>query len=817
MNEKFISGLPFTADSKEMVKKSINNLSLDPDQYLKEILGFALANSISRIDIIDEKDMTEVNFDGPGIASKEDLKSLLMNIYNSDEDEGLNNLGMLGRSVVASLKTKPLEIIIKTHDAHSNYIMKIDSKLGQELFTIGKPFTRNSFAVIRRKKTHIKPLEKMINSYNYAKKTSVSDSLADLYNKSLYCASEICKDTISNLKDFINRFNKNSGFKYSIKNRLKAFYSFSETPVYLNRKKINHGFTFPDSIYEREYKFDDIRILVSFLKGSHVKDFKRTVYIKNNLSVREHIFNSGESNDFSSYLLSMDVAVDAPEIQMTLSGESLIEDDYFKSLEEKISEARNLFYEDIFKNISKIEPHGKDELRNFITASLYQNLSWRDNEVIKDIKLFSDIYGNEYTIPEVSDVCKKQDNKLYYTRSKINKSHPLVRDKKEVIFSFESYTVGELYRRLFEFNSKTVNFAKEIEQYESDKKKEKKYSRKKTMDTIGKTTASIAKTTGVVTSSAAVLAGSYLGTIFITPYAVEYWYYPPITAACAGTIYVGIMGSVAMGKQILNKGPKAWGYTSQNLEKFGKVIKQNSWINKSFKSCKRSGKNFYDYSLNMLEAKINKIQENNKSKELSKIKKEENKKPTEKIVMMQEYIRALEKLIFSNGENHGFGDYFDKIIRVETKEKSILSPLFSLEKNKMDGASGLKLIINTKRKSLYEKSGLYKNCSATIYYDIFKIGEILENKLDYNNSRDLEKNILDAVHFSYLEDVVHSFRRGKESFKNDFPLLSETERKGVIKKILCDEITTGNGIEEWLITNYNPELKAVAKEVEYKK
>ncbi|MEA3514735.1 MAG: hypothetical protein U9R34_04625, partial [Nanoarchaeota archaeon] len=50
----------------------------------------------------------------------------------------------------------------------------------------------------------------------------------------------------------------------------------------------------------------------------------------------------------------------------------------------------------------------------------------------------------------------------------------------------------------------------------------------------------------------------------------------------------------------------------------------------------------------------------------------------------------------------------------------------------------------------------------------------------------------------------------------DFSLLSKTERKGIIKEILCDGITTDNGIEEWLITNYNHELKALAKEVEYK-
>ncbi|MEA3515038.1 MAG: hypothetical protein U9R34_06165 [Nanoarchaeota archaeon] len=789
MNKKLIEGIPFTLDSKEMVKKSISNLSLDPDQYLKEIIGFALANNTSRIDIIDEKDMTEVNFDGPGIASKDDLKSLLMNIYNSDKDEGINNLGMLGRFVVASLKTKPLEIIIKTHDSHSNYIMKIDSKFDQKLFTIGKSSAKNSFAVIRRKKTNIKPLEIMINSYNYAKKTSVSDSLTDIFNKSLYCASEICKDTISNLENFVNNYNKKSGFKSNLKNRVKTLCSFSETPVYLNKKKINNGFTFPDSIYEREYKFDNIRILVSFSRRNHIKDFKRTVYIKNNLFICEYESNRNESDDFSSYLLSMDKAVDAPGIQMTLSGESLIEDEYFNSLEKKISKARNMFYEDILKNISKIEPHGKDELRNFITAFLYHNHSWRNNEMIKDIKLFSDIDGNEYTISEVSDVIKKQDNKLYYTKSKINKSHPLIKDKKEIIFSVASYTEAELFKRLFEFNSKITNFAKTVEKYEYEKKRKKKESQKKTINSIG-------KTTGVITSSSALLAGSYFGTIFISPYAVEYWHYAPITAACTGVAYVGIRGSVALGKQILNKSPKAWGYTSQRIEKIESIIKHSSWVNKTFKFCRTPCKNFYENSVNMLEVKIDKIQENNRSKQIYKIE-EAKKKPITKIeIMMQKYIHALEKLIVSNGENHELGSYFDKIIKVETKEKSILSPLFSLEKYNDRMSELYKLIINTKRKSFSEKSGLYNHYSASIYYDLFEIGNMLENKLDYYNSRNLEKHILDAVHLSYLKDVVCSFSKGEESFKKDFSLLSKTERKGIIKEILCDGITTDNGIEE---------------------
>ena len=811
MNKKLIDGLPFTVDYKEMVKKSINNLSLDPDQYLKEITTFALANNPSRIDIIHETDLTEVSFDGPAIASKDELKSLLMNIYNSGEDGKRNNLGMLGRSVVASLKTKPIEVIIKTTAANLSYIMRIDSKLDQELLTIDKPSTKNSFTVIKRKKKDIKPLEIMINSYNYAKKTSVSDSLADIYNKSLYCTSEICKDTVINIGDFMNNFNKKSKsrFESSIKDKLKTICSFSEIPVYLNKEKINHGFTFPDTLYEKKYKFDDITILVSFSKNNHIKDVKRTIYIKNNLSVYQPVHFLKDTSSFY-YQLFMDIAVDAPGIEMNISGEQIIEDNYFNSLKGKISEAKNLFNKDILKNIKQIETNGKEELRRFITVFLCRNSSEEYRAKIKNTKLFSDIDGNEYTISEVSDIIKEQDSELYITGNKLHRSHPLLRDKKKVIFYLESESEEELIKNLSWSSPKIIHYDRKIQEYEREKKQKQKQSRKKTINAI-------TKTAGWTASSSGVLATSYYGTIFISPYAVEYWYYAPIAAACAGGVYAGVRGIAAAGRKISESGPEALDYTLQKFEKIGNIINHNSWINKSAGSCGKSFKKVFESSWGVLEAKLDKMQKNKASKNISKIKKEEEKKPIEKLdTMIQEYIHALKQIIFLDSTNSELGTYFRDLKKIEIKEKSILSPLFSLEKYSGEMTSGYKLIINTRKESLYKKSELYRNSSSAIYYDILNIENMLEKKSGHYYSQNFEEHVLDAVHLSHLEDVVSSFSKGKESFKKDFPMLSKTERGDIIKQILCEEITADNGIEQWLIKNYNHELRAVAKEEGYK-
>ncbi|MEA3515037.1 MAG: hypothetical protein U9R34_06160 [Nanoarchaeota archaeon] len=778
MNKKLIDGIPFTLDSKEMIEKSISNLSLDPYQYLKEITRFAFANNASRIDIINKKDITEVNFDGSGIASKDDLKSLLMNIYNSDENGGINNLGMLGRSVVASLKTKPLEVIIKTHDNHSNYIMKIDSKLDQKLFTIDKPGTRNSFTIVKSKRKHINPLEATVKSYNYAKTTSVSGSLGDIFGKTLDWANYARSHFQNYTPDLDKVLNSETTIKkQEIVNKLKAICWFSEIPVYLNKEKINQGFTFPDTVYECKYEFDkDINILISMPRGNHLNSYKKTIYLRNSAFLS--LFQ-GHNREFISSQLAMDIAVDAPEIKMNMSGDQILHDDYFNSLNRKVNIARDMFYQDILKNMSRIEPHGKYELRNFITVFLHQNMSWKDHGSLKQTKLFSDIDGNEYTISEVSDILKKQDAKLYTTMKTLRKNHPLLNDKKKVIISLESDIEANLIEKLFGFNSDIIRIDERIKKYNSENQEQK-------LESLIKISRKATKGTAYAALSSAVLAGSYFGTIFIAPYVIEHWHYGAIATSGAVGICAGVSGVKAVSKKI--------------SENDSKVLEQ-PWI----KKCLESYGRVYNRLSDIFSKKI-----------LKKTKTE--KKISDKIsenldTSTQEYILALKKLILSNDKLSEFGPYFKNIIEIKVKDKGFLSPLFSLKySNSYAHKDYRRLVINTKKKDLYKKSRLYEKSRLVIYYDILEISNILKDKLLHMSSVDIEKDVLNAVHLSYLEDTIDSFSKGEDSFKQHFPLLSETERNGIIKKILSKEITASNEFEEWMIKNYNSELESVSKE-----
>jgi len=189
---------------------------------------------------------------------------------------------------------------------------------------------------------------------------------------------------------------------------------------------------------------------------------------------------------------------------------------------------------------------------------------------------------------------------------------------------------------------------------------------------------------------------------------------------------------------------------------------------------------------------------------ISDSKKEMSQKENAEFMIddnIKKYISSLERNILSNNGQSNFKDYFRSISNIRVVDKGSLSCLFSLHNRTGSGNSSYELRINAGRKLLSKKAKLFAESSSSIYYDILKIGKM-----------SLEKCILDAVHRSSLYAAAESFSKGEESFKEDFLMLSDSERKSIIKQILSHEIASGNGLGEWLMANHDADLESVARE-----
>lgn len=837
----FEQGLPFTLDLKRMIDKSIKNLSMDNLQYLNEMAGFALESNPSRVDINDNGDGIEIVFEGPGIASKDDLKSVLMHIYNSeDENKDIERFGKLGRFVVSSLKTKPLEVIIKTHDDKSAYMMKIDSRLEPAIHPLDKTSSKNSLKIVKHRRKSLSIFEAMkwsslSKAYRYALTTSVTHSALDIAGG----ISNLIEENIAvPLNSLMNSHFKKLNFSRT-KARLEDLCMFSNIPVYLNRKKINRGFTFPDNIYEKEYKFGDINILVSMPKSNKItRGKRRTVYLKNRVFMYQN-FNYLENHDYFTRPLILNIAVEAPKLKMTLSGEKVIGNRYFNSLNEKVDKARHMFNMDVLENLEKLDNEAQEDINDFVIALLYSDrIHSRKDTRLDRLKLFSDIHGKKYTLGEVDDIAKKQNDRLFTTRKKVRLNHPKLKGIDGVIFYLESDNKNSLFEKICgSYPNSVTDIGRRVEQYDSDQRNQ----RIRSMNRILK---SAVKKCGYTATLGTTAAASYLGTAFLLPHMIEYWYYGAMAAGGAGGLYITCKGSAAAARRIANGTPIAMQHTLTGLNKTTDLINYKGWINRSVGRCS----DFFYNSIRRIEDIIDKRRANtieNKHKtgedknepgpieipgSLSRIgnfmlnmliKKRyliapefENKdKVWERIGNLEkEYISALKKDIYQkNGSN--FGDYFSSIKHVSVMDRGIFSPLFSVRKQKYGGASDYDLIINSSKKSLYKKAKMFNESRSSIYYDLFNISNILKKKGAWTPKEDnLEKSILDAAHMSVLDDVIESCSKGKDSFKEDFLMLSSCEKRNIIKRILANDITLPDNAADWLIQNHSSELEKAAKE-----
>ena len=782
LDGEVIEGLPFTIDFKEMIEKTITNVAAGSDQYLKEIIRFAFAGNPSRVDITDNKRFTGVEFKGKGIASKEDLRTVLMGIYNSDDGQEQTNLGMLGRSVVASLKTRPDEIVVQTHDDTSTYVMKIDSGLEPEIMTIDKPSKKNSFKVIKKgkKKKGIRPIESLASSYKYVRTTPVQDGLSDF-----------CDSTLSPLWRFANTPIKLSNLKPNKKKNIistiEDLCSFSKVPVYFNKKKLNTSFSFSDSLYEKEYKFDDINILVSLPKYNQFREYKRMVYLKNGVLAKEETIHKNKCSivSLSSYQSMPDVAVDAPGISLNISGTEIVKDNYHYSVECRIDEAKKMFYDDVLKDFKKIGKKDKYELKHFIRSFLYGNQSHREDLNILNLKLFSDLDEKEYAIEDVQKIFQKA-KQLYITREEINRNHPAIKDKKGVIFYLESDIEDLLFKDVFPYSC-IEDLGEEVKSYDNLKLFEKRQKRKKVKQAV-------VKGTGYSSASAAAMTGTYYAAPYVASLVMEYWMYGALGAAGLGGLAVTAKVAYMGAKGVAKVAPKAWDSTSNGFGHVVDFINYNNWVGNSFR---KMGSAFTYKSL----------------REVRQEKKQKRELKGETMVddNIREYISALEDNIVLGKGCPDIADYFKHLKNIKIMDKGRFSALFDIEK--IDGPSiTYNLVVNARRRALSKKAKSFHKSESSLYYDLLKIGKMIGHYLPSSYAKDLEKCVLNSAYSSALDEVNNSFNENAESFKEDFPALSSPEKKSIIKNILGSETAENKMLGEWLIENHGSDLEAAAKD-----
>lgn len=779
LDEGVKEGLPFTIDFKEMIEKTITNVAAGSDQYLKEIIRFAFVGNPSRVDITDTRRLTGVEFEGKGIVSKEDLRTVLMGIYNSNDDQEQSKSGMLGRSVVASLKTRPDEIIVKTHDDTSTYVMKIDSGLEPEIMTIDKPSTKNSFEVIKKGK------KKKDRKKSNAKSAPLRHRFLDSYDKTLSSLWSIANTPIkfSNLKPK----------KKNIISTIENLCAFSKVPVYFNKKQLNTSFSFSDSLYEREYKFDDnINILVSLPKDNRSREYKRSVYLKNGVLAKEDLLDKNKISviSSSSFQAMPDVAVDASGISLNISGTELVKDNYFYSVGNAIDEAKNMFCEDVLKDFKKIGKKDNSELKNFIRSFLYVNESQRKKSNILNLKLFSDIEGKDYTIVEVQKIFK-QSKQLYVTTTEINRHHPAIKGLEGVIFYLESDTEEILFKDIFPYSC-IEDLGEQVDSYDQNRLFEKQQKIKRMRQTVF-------KGTSYSSASAATMTGTYYAAPYVASFVMEYWMYGALGAAGLGGLAVTAKVAYMGAKGIAKVAPKAWDSSSNGFGHVVNFINYDNWIGSSFsKGCSKIGNAFKYKSLRQ------RRQEKKAKRELKgEALVDEN---------IKEYISALEDNIIRKKGCPDIADYFKYLRNIKIMDKGKFSPLFDIVK--IDDAPSIKydLVINARKRALSKKAKSFHKSNSSIYYDILKIGTMLGHYLPSSHAKTLETCVLNLAYSSALDGVSKSFSENAESFKEYFPRLSFPEKKSIIKKILGSEIAENKILGKWLIENHSSDIEAAAKD-----
>lgn len=461
--ENYIKGLPFTLDFKKMFEKTITSRFKSEEQDIIELTKLGIENSDSFVDVKENKNSFSVEFDGQGVSSEEDLVKLMLSLY-SGKSEGEIKLKRFGTAITAALSKKPLEILVETHHDGDSICMVVDRSFKPKIYKPSQIVKNNKIIVVKRK-------------------PNIGTAFADTFHTMCWPVHGL-----------VNKIKKSPNILRKRREKIAQIAEYTDKKVTYNGKQYNKGFKFENALFQEEYKIRESRILLSVPSKNY--DNKTLSYLKNDIPICQHIislwfdrWNRGSwDHEKDECIITPNILVSNPNLETNMSEDTIIKNGAFHKVQDDIETAKSRFYMDFLKG--KFEIPNENELhwlsnevigrREFLKAlflTKIKNKNFKfsrigeyvknrdaclarllDNEAEElkkffSIKLFKDINGKTYAVPEIYKLIENDFKMFYFTSNRnVDSKHPAFEgqiDPNKKILLFESSNQIDLFKEIF--------------------------------------------------------------------------------------------------------------------------------------------------------------------------------------------------------------------------------------------------------------------------------------------------------------------------------------------------------------------------------
>ena len=452
---EYRKGLPFTLDYKQMIRKSIESRFNNPTQGIIELTKLAVENSYEIVNIIDKPRRFSVEFDGEGISSEDELKSLLKDVLSSKDDD--KRFNRFGDAIIAALAANPKEIYIETGNGDGTLCMTI----GKEFKTVktNNPFTTNRITV-RKKDGLAEAVTNYFRTINpaMAKKDMGRAASGMLKNgkEALRHPIDTCVEMLGDSFEFILR-------KVTVDRDIRDIVKYTDKKVRYNKRKfIQGGFSQKNALFQKEYNVGESHILLSIPKRNSSKDYKKKItFLKDTLPLTAGFitdeFDIHKNVEHEKYVITPEIIVNNPSLKAEFGMNKIIRDNDYEKVKKDIDEAISIFYNDFLKGEFEkpyrflsneheqyrtftrslyVEQFGGEKLADNVCDFLIDRdkfMNGLDEDKGKTYShlfnqnLFRDITGRQYTIPQLFKEFIDKKGVIYYTKKeKLTYNHPVL-------------------------------------------------------------------------------------------------------------------------------------------------------------------------------------------------------------------------------------------------------------------------------------------------------------------------------------------------------------------------------------------------------